>query len=235
MQRQRLIYQWKLAIDGSVRQLIKERFEKLELNGHRVHVPATAPEELVEELHAELLKIDPSYDRSIRALTQLKKMPKLAALVADPAHVLNVTYCFETQCCDKPACECEYNCKAWTLSDGSEVPTALKDMCLKSMPMPMHSKGSHFLPFAEAGKLPATTEEHFPSKAGKTETLAMKAKAEIQKECKAADQGKKFNTSKVRHVIHCSECGRWRCIYSVEKPSNDEITALDCYKENIIW
>ena len=42
----------------------------------------------------------------------------------------------------------------------------------------------HFVPFAEADKMPITTEEHFPSRAGKTETLAMKEKLQVEKERK---------------------------------------------------
>ena len=235
---ERLVEGWKAAVEP-VRQLVKERFQLLEGpgDGNRVQVMETAPNELVEELHAELLSLDPAYDRNLRSMTQLKKMPILNELLGDEAHCTSsLMYCFETKYCGKPACDCKFNCKPWTLSDGSEVPSQLMDTCLKSMPMPMHGKDpKHFLPFAEADALPATTEEHFPSRAGKTETLAMKELAEVQKERKELDKGKSFNTSKVRDVINCAECGRWRVIYSEEKASRDQLAALVAYKESVIW
>ena len=231
---ERVIREWKGAIDGHVRKLIKERFQMLELNGKRVSVPDTAPEELVEELHAELQKIDPSYDRTLRSMSQLKRMQKLDALLANSEHVLNRTYCFETQSCGKA--NCEHKCKLWKLGDGSEVPSKLKERCMKAMPMPMRKKNTeHFLSFEEADAMPDTTEQDFPSLAGKVETLAAKAMAEIQKERKEADQGKNFNVSKVRNVVQCCDCGRDRVIYSVEKPTEDEMVALDCYTEQKHW
>ena len=143
----------------------------LELNGHRVSMPATAPEELVEELHAELQKIDSSYDRTLRSMSQLKRMPKLdaPALLADSKHTLNCTYCFETQSCGKA--DCQHKCKLWKLGDGSKVPSKLRERCAKAMPMPMRKSAEHFLSFEEADAMPVTTEEHIPSLAGKVETV----------------------------------------------------------------
>ena len=39
----------------------------------------------------------------------------------------NITYCFETKYCGKPTCECKFNCEPWAFSDGSEVPSQLKE------------------------------------------------------------------------------------------------------------
>jgi len=74
--------EWATSV-GSVINLLKSRFEMLDLGGKRVRVLDVASFKLQEELHATLKELDEAYNPDIRSLAQLKKMPKLHKLLND--------------------------------------------------------------------------------------------------------------------------------------------------------
>lgn len=70
-----------------------------------------------------------------------------------------------------------------------------------------------------------TSECDFPSKGGLDGAAV--------KEQKQRDAGKELYPSKVRFVVCCEECGRPRCIYAKNKPSEAQFRKLAAYLESV--
>ena len=67
-------------------------------------------------------------ERSVKNLVLTHRLTLESSPWLDEGHCTsNITYCFETKYCGKPTCECKFNCEPWAFSDGSEVPSQLKE------------------------------------------------------------------------------------------------------------
>ena len=181
--------------------LIAERFQMLELKGKPVECSEPA-REVVEELHASLLELDPAYNRSLSLISDLQKMPVLAGYFASANHVFDSTYQLSLRDCDDP--NCKSCCGGW-----NKVPEKLCSLIRAEPVLPMLDPDNpgHFYSYEKAAALSETDERALPSMKQKVVTAA-------DKESQANDKMKELHPSKVRAVVTCVECGRPRVLYA---------------------
>eukprot|EP00966_Prymnesium_polylepis_P149044 3443399-Prymnesium_polylepis.2 len=219
--------QWREKAIEPPRTIVKERWEQIELNGKRVIVHKTATHEVVEELYSALKELDPAYDRKYSAMSDLKKMPVLATLLNDSKHCTNFSYLFELYSCGDPGCK--FGCQVWPAVEEGSAAAAFQAELKRRTPLPRLAKDvEHFKSYAECCMLADNNECDLPSAKESLPKLLLK-------KMKALDHEKKkiFVLSKMRDVIICSECGRPRLIYSMQKPKKKLLDALDAYKEGV--
>ena len=160
-------------------------------------------------------------------MSDLKKMPVIAELLSDSKHCADFSYLFELYSCGDPSCK--FGCEVWPQAAEGSPMAAFQAQLKKRTPLPRLAKdGEHFKSYAECCMLCDNDECDLPSAKESLPTLLLK-------KMKALDHEKKevFVVSKMRDAIICSECGRPRLIYSMQKPKKKLLDALDVYKEGV--
>ena len=216
--RRRLREQFKGAI-YKVIALVKERLILLELKGKRVVCPEVAPAEVTAELHASLRELDDAYDPKYNLMSQLKNMPILEMCLTDPKHTFDSTYMLSMQDCEEE--NCTFGCCGW-----ADIPSNLKALlrCKPVLPMLDPNNPGHMYSYDQAATLPGGTSEcELPSKKDLT-PAEEKARTE-------RDKGKELHPSKVREIVCCNNCGRYRVIFAKNKPTEKLRNELYGYLE----
>ena len=193
----------------------------LELKGKPVECSEPA-REVIEELHASLLELDPAYDRSLRLMSDLQKMPVLAAYFVSKEHVFDSTYQLSLRDCNDPSCKA--CCGGW-----NDVPENLCSLIRAEPVLPMLDPDNpgHFYSYEKAAALRETDERDLPSMKDKVVTAA-------DKESQASDKKKELHPSKVRAVVPCVECGRPRLLYAkLLEESKPLLTKLDSFLDGV--
>ena len=184
--------------------------------------------------HNILRSIDPDYDESKRASSQLPKMPLLATFIDE--HVISTPYRFSIQKCDKQSCK---HCKSFRAPEGT-----VRDLVLQRQPTPIHDKKrpGHFLSrkesllsFHENSSTKLLTDlSCLPSKtACKNSGNEKDSKKKKKKEDTAAGNTlSKWAATNVRRTVTCEDCRRPRCLFSKKLLDNNEKDELQSYIEN---
>ena len=132
-------------------------------------VHETATDEVIEELHAALLSIDPSYDRKYTAAKDLKKMPVLHKLLTDKMHIADFTYLFEAYSCGEEGCP--YGCEPWPEAAAGSAEAAFQAELKKRTRLPRKKDEDHFMSWEETCHLADNDERDLPSASGMPRNL----------------------------------------------------------------
>lgn len=219
--------EWLKAMDPVIQQLTS-RFSRLELCGRPVKVVDRATDEMVNELHEKLQKIDPSYNKDITEQARFaREMPILDKFIAD--HVVFTPYSAQFRKCGRENCV-NPTCSKFRSSEKD------RDLILQLQPAPTEdpSNPGHFLSRVDALKKaednPITAAKDLRDLPSKKEDPS----SDKSKKKKDRENGKNVHNWKataVRALVTCSNCGKPRCLFSKKELSREETSLLEKAKE----
>jgi len=213
---------------------LEERFLRLKAGGRAVEIKKPVASDNIDMLHNTLRDFDPSYNKTFRKSTDLKKMSKLDRLFQCRDHVLESPYCLQIRRCGR---DCEFGCGALR-SPAHLIPTTgktLQETLTTFMPLPMRDEAAtneKYSLYNVARDVQYRSVASMPSLQKKDDKTSVKqSKKKI--DTKRGSEVNKWNRNSVRSIINCSECGKQRCIFSKNSQPVDIKGQLEKYFEEM--
>ena len=221
--------EWAKAMKALINKLA-HRFSQLSLEGRPVLVKDPVNVDAANELHAILAAVDPKYSDAIHRKTDWKDVPDLEKFFK--THVVVTPYSLSYQKCQAEGCSCK----------PFRAPESIRPLVLQWQPTPRKDPscaGDHFMrrkdslaKFAREGSNPAALVDltDLPSKLQDPEASISDEKKKLDTE-----NGKivnRWNSSKVRAVINCWDCGKGRCLYSKNALTGEQLQQVQLVIEN---
>ena len=183
---------------------------RLNLKGKPLIVQESAPDEEIESLWSEILRVDHTLTRSDTTKKTIKDKEKLLKFLE--SHCRETHYAFSIKKCGSPSCQV---CRLPRLP-----PNVFSTLHHLPDPTP---KDGHYKSFDELYGTP-TTETHRPS---------------LQKTV-AKGHGIPFNptaqTAKnTKLVVEREECGKWRVLYSKHVLKKQQLQKVGTTLQCILW